>query len=353
MVPTRRFAGHWGVYAALGVALGLILGHAEHNKASAAPTQSPTQQAPAKTLQPSDAAVIHGDTQRIATALEARNRYDESSKGQEDAHDAAKAAWDAAKWAQCLFWAGVAETLVTAAGVLLVYFTLKEARRSANEANRGANEMKRSADAAVESNRAWLKIVVEPSGPFVYGTSGIWLDSKATIENVGRSPATRVRASTGLGVEAKARRKESSLPDGVQWAVNKSRITRSERVVYDIPRTREELSRLQTIGDALFPGEERSIATADWKISNDELRAFLTEDEGSGVVAIFFAVTVEYKTGGRWGTTTAVYAVERAESIHPEAKAKVGDAFRFWDCKRGGRAEEIVLRKLQIHSTAE
>jgi hypothetical protein len=149
-------------------------------------------------------------------ALEDRNRYDESAKSQRDARKAANAAHDAAVWAQALFWAGCTETAVTFAGVVLVYFTLKEAQRSANEAKRGADEMKRSADFAetglkdsrergeaetrayVFVHRIVLKLTKKGKTVGVTGQPGRLPrfptgQISFTYENTGRTPAKNVR----------------------------------------------------------------------------------------------------------------------------------------------------------------
>ena len=136
------------------VALGqLAAAEAPHHGASHHPASTPSPQQPQRGAKPSDAAPIHGDTQRLAAALEAQNRYQQSTAAQADAHKAAEAAHDAAYWAKWLFFAGVAETLITAFGVGLVGLTLNEARRSANEAQRAADAMVLSADSTREA--AW------------------------------------------------------------------------------------------------------------------------------------------------------------------------------------------------------
>jgi hypothetical protein len=105
------------------------------------------RQVAAPSHHPADPSANKSDAERIAAALESKNRYDQSTQGQRDAHQAAEGARRAAHWAGAMFWVALLEALVTATGVILVFFTLREARNSAREAKRAADEMKRSADA--------------------------------------------------------------------------------------------------------------------------------------------------------------------------------------------------------------
>jgi hypothetical protein len=154
MVAIRRYASRWGAYAALGIALA-ISGQGLSNPISRdqrpQSASFPSEKPPTNNPQPSDAAMIHGDVKRIGAALEAANVYAQNPAQQKQARDTLKAQQDAAGAARALVYAALFETAVTAVGVLLVFFTLREARKSASEAKRAADEAKRGAD---ETKRA-------------------------------------------------------------------------------------------------------------------------------------------------------------------------------------------------------
>jgi hypothetical protein len=66
------------------------------------------------------------DADRIATALEAANRYSQSLDQRQDAKRAVNAAEGAANWTLGMMIIGIIDTLITTAGVALVWFTLRE-----------------------------------------------------------------------------------------------------------------------------------------------------------------------------------------------------------------------------------
>ncbi len=142
MVCVRRHACRWGAYAALGIALALLWQPAAadppHKSDGAGPAGTPAQQSPQKHRAPSPSS-IENAIQRVAGALEAKNGYDQSSQGQQDTHEAAKAAKEAAKWAGWMVVAAIAETLVTLAGVVLVWRTLRHVRTTADETRKQAD----------------------------------------------------------------------------------------------------------------------------------------------------------------------------------------------------------------------
>lgn len=159
MVVVRSHASRWGAYAALGIALTLLGQSASaqppHQDASTAHTSRVSNPGPKGAGHPSSTAPIESSAQRIAGALEAKNAYDHSAQGQQDAHEAAKAARDAANWAGGVLVAAWAETLVTLAGVVLVALTLGAARRSAKAAEKNIEETRRIGEAQV---RAYVAI---------------------------------------------------------------------------------------------------------------------------------------------------------------------------------------------------
>jgi hypothetical protein len=138
MVLTGRAKGTWCYVTALGIAFSFLgqptAAEPPHNGARASPASAPPQQAPQDHGPPRWAVSLEGSAQRIANALEAKNAYDRSPQGQQDAHDASRGAKEAAKWAGRMFWAALAETIITFVGIALVGFTLREAKRSADAA---------------------------------------------------------------------------------------------------------------------------------------------------------------------------------------------------------------------------
>jgi len=209
MVPTRRHARHWGNIVAAGIAaFAFTLGHIEGVRARAEPAHSAAAQSPRSRSDPSRTPPLNGATERMASALEAQVRYEQSPQGQKDAHDAAKAAQQAAKWARWLFIDGVAETLVTVAGVVLVGLTLLQAKRTADETAKSAkaaidavkeaqasNEI--TADASERQSRAYL--AVQPGG--INLTTKGRAVGDVVITNVGQTPANCVHAIVKIRLE--------------------------------------------------------------------------------------------------------------------------------------------------------
>ena len=100
-----------------------------------------TRQGPNGGGSPASAAALESDAQRIAAALETKNTYDQSDKGQQDAHEAASAARDAANWAGGMEIAAWLETAITGVGVLLVGLTLRAAQRMLGQRRRHWNSL--------------------------------------------------------------------------------------------------------------------------------------------------------------------------------------------------------------------
>lgn len=189
---------------------------------------TPSQQTQRDRTPVSEAAAIHSDTQRLAAALEAKNAYDESANGQQDAHEAAKGALQAAGWAQGMFWVAFAETLITGAGLLVVALNLKEARRSADASERSVKETRRIGGAQV---RAYVNII----GCHVYFLRDGIRESDdrhplvhVRIENTGQSPALNFRWISTL-------RYHESFGDGMKatWPIRME-----DQIGVDIPSNR-------------------------------------------------------------------------------------------------------------------
>jgi hypothetical protein len=236
----------------------------------------------------------------------------------------------------------------------LVYIVRQEGwmRESVNAAKDAAGAAKLSADVAVAGQRPWISISAEITGPLTFGERSVELQIKVRVKNVGKSPAMRVTGSTGLAAANRLfRGSQRGEPDAAKTAVNRAQISFSERISYDRGRSSEEIERIKSIGEVLFPDEEHAIRTRDWGVGKEELRGIIFNGDKTPFVAIFCAVSVEYLFGGTWGTTTVIYAVER-----PEPQRKVGekpnDDFRFWDSSKPEHTEGVELRKLSIYTTA-
>jgi hypothetical protein len=217
---------------------------------------------------------------------------------------------------------------------------LHDASVATQAAQRSANAAQESAKAASASNRPWLRISTEPNGQLIFGPEGVSLETRVFVENVGRSPAVRVKVSTGIGIT------NSVIVDGAQWAVNKAQISVSERITYDRGRTSEELARIEDIGDVVFPGEQRPIETIDHAASRGELFGINSIGDDRTFDDVFYAVSSEYRIGSDWGVTTVVYAIEKS----PNGETRPDGGFRVGS---GGEHKfGVILRKLQIYTTA-
>ena len=213
-------------------------------------------------------------------------------------------------------------------------YYMKEALDDASIATKAAQL---SAEAAATANRPWLRIITELDGQLIFGPKGVSLKTVVEVENVGRSPAVRVKVSTGIGITDN---RGGYKVDGVQSAVSKAQISTSERITYDRGRTSDELERIMAIGDVVFPGEWRPMETVDWIVSKDELFGPTTNEDDRTFDGVFYAVSAEYRVGTGWGVTTVVHAIEQA----PDGGFRVNS--------RSELKFDVILRKLQIHTTA-
>lgn len=205
-----------------------------------------------------------------------------------------------------------------------------------------------SAKAADARNRPWLKIHVERTGPLTFDDlEGVSIGTVVHIENVGTSPAIKVKVSTGLSVVSKKVVLDGTGDEGVRFAVNKAQISTSERITYD-PGVRSDAdwARVRARGDVVFPGENRPVQATNWAINTGELGYVLSQGDGSEEASVFLAASVEYYGTTGWGVTTVVYIVER------ETGDEASDG-HFWNSAAPAKYDsDIKLRKLQIHTTA-
>jgi hypothetical protein len=233
--------------------------------------------------------------------------------------------------------------LIAGAQAIMFFVQLRYMNEGLHDASIATRAAQLSADAAVAGNRPWLRIVTELDGPLIFGPKDVSLKTIISVENVGRSPAVRVKVSTGTGV---TNNHGDYKVDGVRSAVSKAQISTSERITYDTGRTREELARIMSIGDVVFPGEQRPIETVDWIVSRDELFGVIRNGDDRTFDGVFYAVSAEYRVGTDWGVTTVVYAVEQA----PDGETSRDSGFRVNSLTEV--KFDVTLRKLQIYTTA-
>ncbi|WP_415013724.1 hypothetical protein [Brevundimonas sp.] len=127
---------------------------------------------------------IATDLGRLASALEAQNTDADAEREQRDL-DAQE---DMAIWAQAMFWTALAQALLSAAGIVLIYITFRETRRAANSAEEIVDVTRRSAERQM---RAYLSIRRVQIEDFKVGEY-----PKVTIDlrNTGQTPAKRISA---------------------------------------------------------------------------------------------------------------------------------------------------------------
>lgn len=149
----------WSMYiswSAVIAAVGIALGAAAYAQPAAQqsrsePNVSEQQPEPPLDAQPTQQPTIQDLLDRVATALESDDgEADAQWQREQDARDL-KAQESMAKWAKFMFWATCGGVMVTLAGVILVYFTLKHTADAAEYARQAVVEGKRAADAAEAS----------------------------------------------------------------------------------------------------------------------------------------------------------------------------------------------------------
>ena len=233
--------------------------------------------------------------------------------------------------------------LAFVAALELVYIIRQEnwMKKSVKAAQDAANAAQTSADAAIAANRPWIKVTAVPAGPLIINSDGITLKAVIHVENVGNSPATRVKVTTGLA----ARSESDKSTDALRSAVSRAEISHSERIVYDRPRSAEEIAALKTIGDAVFPNENREIASHDFGVSGDELRGIVAKDDEATMMVLYFAISAEYQAGSRWAVTTVVYALDNNF-------IGMGDEANRWRNRTAYDPNSVRLRKLGRYTTA-
>lgn len=195
---------------------------------------------PSREVDPVAARAIQDEINRISRTIEAQKDEAEAKRKDDRDESALNAQWHSALWAKYSGWAawvsaiaaGIA-LIVTGAGVILVWFTLrhtrdaavaaqamvieakattKAAQESVEEARKATEFSRITADAARESlaitDRAWIEIEGKPTNPLIIENGTITVSASFTFRNIGRAPAVNVSTSITLhrdGVEAAKR----------------------------------------------------------------------------------------------------------------------------------------------------
>jgi hypothetical protein len=112
------------------------------------PEAKPTPQIPV---------AVQTDIDRIARALESANTHPNATAEQQYTRDYLQTQKDVVKWARRMFGVALFESLITAVGIALVYFTLKAARTSAAEAKRAADAARDAVEQAKQTTAAAIR----------------------------------------------------------------------------------------------------------------------------------------------------------------------------------------------------
>jgi len=197
---------------------------------------------------------------RIASAVEAQKDEADAKRKDEREESDLDAQRQMVRWAKNMFWPTLGSLLVTFAGVILVWRTLrhtrdaavaardmvvqaeattKAAQDSVKEARKATKFAQITADAAREAlaitDRAWIRIEVELTDPLVFGPETISTSVQVTFRNIGKAPATNLTTLANLHADDVSAGKEA-------------RERTSQR---DLSGMLRHLG----LGQALFPGE--------------------------------------------------------------------------------------------------
>jgi hypothetical protein len=172
------------------------------------------QSKPKADTPPAIPVAIQDAIKRIPGALEAANNHPYAAEERQRSKDNLKAEQDTVFWAFMMFLVALLETLVTAAGVFLVWRTLIASREAAGHA-------KRAADAAENSYTSLERPHLFPEGPRLDPVTvkriyagGTWMEPPLfraffDITNYGRSPAIIRQSSATIFIG-------ESLPENPQ-----------------------------------------------------------------------------------------------------------------------------------------
>lgn len=199
------------VIAAIGLALAGTVDarpigeHQGHRKGT-----TDAQTIPSTGAVPGPSIAFQNGVERIARALEAANNEQPSAKEKQDAQDNLNAQQNMATWAFWMFVVGAVEAILTGAGVLLVWRTLKASWAAAREAKRAADAANTSIEVTREIGqkqvRAYLHCLESN-----YVLSGPDITLWPIVKNTGQSPATRISISAQAYVWVKGNDDNLSL----------------------------------------------------------------------------------------------------------------------------------------------
>lgn len=218
-------SGHsrcWGAYVAVGLAVALSASSAgadspPSNQSSVASragaVDAPAKQPPNDRGNPSRPTTVENAVQRLASAFEAKNRYDQSPNGQKDAHEAAEGAKQAACWAGAMLWVALFETLVTLAGVFLVWRTLRQVKITADETRNTATAAKDTLSHARISSQQELRAYVDLEKIEVQWASNESAAVNVFWRNSGQTPIRRARTIINLRVDSENLADNFDFPD--------------------------------------------------------------------------------------------------------------------------------------------
>jgi hypothetical protein len=171
-----------------------------HETQGKAPRSAVARQTPQTQPQPTVPLTLQNSVDGIRAALEAANKKQDTSEEKRKSEEDRQAQLSMARSAQQMFYVGLAETIITFIGVMLVLATLLYTKQAAEAARDAVGEAKRAADLANaeltqsgEQAKRELRayISVEPLG--VSQLIGRHLFAGTVlIKNVGKIPASNI-----------------------------------------------------------------------------------------------------------------------------------------------------------------
>ena len=129
-------------------------------------------------------------TERVARALEAIEKGQNSEQNEERARrdlDAQEGAWRWTKWAA---WAAVVQLIISAVGISFVVQSLRQGQAGLSAARRALRHARVANDISRDAQRAWVAIEAKPQLVRRYGIDGLYFRVDFIARNVGQTPAT-------------------------------------------------------------------------------------------------------------------------------------------------------------------
>jgi hypothetical protein len=129
----------------------------------------------------------------VRAAIESAGNKTETPEEKHRAEQDLAAQLVMAKAARQMFWVGVAENVITLAGVLLVLATLIYTRHAAKAAQAAVTEAKEATKAAREIGEAQVRAYLHCEGAKFFILTGGIFSCHPKIRNTGQSPAKNIR----------------------------------------------------------------------------------------------------------------------------------------------------------------